>query len=132
MRAQCFCICRAQNESKLLLLKKDEPDRSLRPPRDGTQRISALAIVLEPHDATASQQKELFQSELSTPSWADLGEQTGMAVSWRFCGYQEDPRPVVSGVEHRKPTLMTDFWTVWNGRPQTFRDGGLEFVDSVR
>lgn len=29
-----------------------------------------------------------------------------MAGSWRFCGYQEDPRPVVSGAESQKATAQ--------------------------
>lgn len=29
-----------------------------------------------------------------------------MAGSWRFCGYQEDPTPVVSGAERQKATAQ--------------------------
>lgn len=29
---------------------------------------------------------------------------------FRFCGYQEDPRPVVSGAEHRKANAQDSFF----------------------
>lgn len=90
-------------------------------PEVSERRIGALAVALEAHDAASLQNEAvLFRSCFSQNSAHQAGgpgRAAGMAGSWRFCGYQEDPRPVVSGAEHRKANAQDSFffWTVWNG-----------------